>query len=101
MGTSTLTERSVIESTKGNGAPGEIRTPDPQIRSLVLYPAELRAQMPLPVNRAAEGGHSYRLGVSLARLWTRIAPARPHLPGVTRSPAHHGAHSDRSRGREL
>ena len=27
-----------------NGAPGEIRTPDPQIRSLVLYPAELRAR---------------------------------------------------------
>ena len=27
----------------GVGAPGEIRTPDPQIRSLVLYPAELRA----------------------------------------------------------
>ena len=26
-----------------DGAPGEIRTPDPQIRSLVLYPAELRA----------------------------------------------------------
>jgi hypothetical protein len=26
-----------------NGALGEIRTPDPQIRSLVLYPAELRA----------------------------------------------------------
>ena len=26
-----------------NGAPGAIRTPDPQIRSLVLYPAELRA----------------------------------------------------------
>ena len=25
------------------GAPGEIRTPDTQIRSLVLYPAELRA----------------------------------------------------------
>jgi hypothetical protein len=28
----------------GNGAPEEIRTPDPQIRSLVLYPAELRAR---------------------------------------------------------
>ena len=28
----------------GDGAPGEIRTPDPQIRSLVLYPAELRAR---------------------------------------------------------
>ena len=26
-----------------SGAPGEIRTPDPQIRSLVLYPAELPA----------------------------------------------------------
>ena len=26
------------------GAPGEIRTPDPQVRSLVLYPAELRAR---------------------------------------------------------
>jgi hypothetical protein len=26
-----------------NGAPGEIRTPDHQVRSLVLYPAELRA----------------------------------------------------------
>ena len=25
-----------------NGAPGAIRTPDPQIRSLMLYPAELR-----------------------------------------------------------
>jgi hypothetical protein len=28
-----------------DGAPGEIRTPDPQVRSLVLYPAELRAHM--------------------------------------------------------
>jgi hypothetical protein len=27
------------------GAPEEIRTPDPQIRSLVLYPAELRAHL--------------------------------------------------------
>jgi hypothetical protein len=27
------------------GAPEEIRTPDPQIRSLVLYPAELRAPL--------------------------------------------------------
>ena len=31
------------------GAPGEIRTPDPQIRSLVLYPAELRARNPAAV----------------------------------------------------
>jgi hypothetical protein len=26
-----------------NGAPGETRTPDPLVRSQVLYPAELRA----------------------------------------------------------
>lgn len=29
-------------SKKKNGAPGAIRTPGPQIRSLMLYPAELR-----------------------------------------------------------
>ena len=29
------------------GAPGAIRTPDPQIRSLMLYPAELRAPAPV------------------------------------------------------
>ncbi len=37
------------------GAPGEIRTPDPQVRSLVLYPAELRARgngPRVPLNRA-------------------------------------------------
>ena len=28
------------------GPPGEIRTPDTQVRSLVLYPAELRAEGP-------------------------------------------------------
>ena len=35
--------RSMIENISfyWNGAPGKIRTPDPQIRSLVLYPAEL------------------------------------------------------------
>jgi hypothetical protein len=27
-----------------NGAPGEIRTPDPLVRSQMLYPAELRAR---------------------------------------------------------
>jgi hypothetical protein len=26
-------------------APGEIRTPDPQVRSLMLYPTELRAHL--------------------------------------------------------
>src|ERR1700760_5044765 len=32
-----------------SGAPEEIRTPDPQIRSLVLYPAELRARFSLGI----------------------------------------------------
>jgi hypothetical protein len=30
---------------KGNGAPGEIRTPDLTVRSRSLYPTELRAQL--------------------------------------------------------
>ena len=30
-----------------NGAPGAIRTPDPLIRSQVLYPAELRVRLAL------------------------------------------------------
>ena len=34
---------------RGFGAPEEIRTPDPQIRSLVLYPAELRARFSLGI----------------------------------------------------
>jgi hypothetical protein len=46
-----------------NGAPEEIRTPDPQIRSLVLYPAELRA---LLAKRTAE----------------RTAPSKGGLPAT-------------------
>jgi hypothetical protein len=34
MGTSAVSRRSVVEFLGGNGAPEEIRTPDPQIRSL-------------------------------------------------------------------
>src|SRR4051812_35613504 len=34
------------------GAPGEVRTPNPQIRSLVLYPVELRA--------LTQGGETWR-----------------------------------------
>ena len=40
------------KSLKMLGAPGEIRTPDPQIRSLVLYPAELRARLPASAEKA-------------------------------------------------
>src|SRR4051812_9879531 len=37
--------RQPLEASQPIGAPEEIRTPDPQIRSLVLYPAELRARV--------------------------------------------------------
>jgi hypothetical protein len=38
-----LSYRRRFPYVRESGAPEEIRTPDPQIRSLVLYPAELRA----------------------------------------------------------
>jgi hypothetical protein len=65
-----------------SGAPEEIRTPDPQIRSLVLYPAELRArfrghlgpkacfcrvQSGYIFRKVAKARHSYRLRPGLAR----------------------------------
>jgi hypothetical protein len=62
-----------------SGAPEEIRTPDPQIRSLVLYPAELRARFSRRrgfdgpcasenvIGRPAKARHSYRLRPGLAR----------------------------------
>lgn len=37
-------QRRSVKYLKANGAPERIRTSDPQIRSLVLYPAELRAR---------------------------------------------------------
>ena len=43
--------RAVLEPRLGNGAPGEIRTPDPLVRSQVLYPTELQARRGKPVAR--------------------------------------------------
>jgi hypothetical protein len=40
---------------RDSGAPGEIRTPDHQVRSLVLYPAELRARRTGIMTGGAEG----------------------------------------------
>lgn len=41
-----MTQKAVLSGVyiESNGGPGTIRTPDPQIRSLVLYPAELRVR---------------------------------------------------------
>ncbi len=72
-----------------SGAPGTIRTSDPQIRSLVLYPAELRARFSLFIsgltvrlqsqrNSGAKAPPSYRLRGGLAR------SGRWHLPIVLR-----------------
>lgn len=36
---------------ENNGDPGRIRTCDPQIRNLVLYPAELRAHTASPLGK--------------------------------------------------
>mgnify|MGYP002630354046 CR=1 FL=1 len=41
-----------------NGAPEEIRTPDHLVRSQVLYPAELRAQLPKEIWRARRDSNS-------------------------------------------
>ena len=49
----------MISSDKLNGAPGEIRTPDPLVRSQVLYPAELRAQIDIILE------NSHRIGIDL------------------------------------
>src|ERR1041384_1834612 len=64
---------AVAKSLK-NGAPEEIRTPDPQIRSLVLYPAELRALLPA-VGPNGPRGPGIAIG-SVLRWQVRPAPAR-------------------------
>ena len=91
-------------SNRLDGAPEEIRTPDPQIRSLVLYPAELRARFSLafqgarPANAAcdrdtfrkvAKARHSYRLRPGLARSGKRLLTddLRRHSGAMPTGPA--------------
>ena len=40
-------DEEVANSAEKTGTPGGIRTPDPQVRSLMLYPAELPARASL------------------------------------------------------
>ena len=58
------------------GALGEIRTPDPQIRSLVLYPAELRARATFFTGKPV--GHQMRGRPAHLRGSAR----RPHVAAV-------------------
>src|SRR5262249_55969119 len=54
------------------GAPEEIRTPDPQIRSLVLYPAELRARLAHragSVPEPSKSGGNGPLAIGFGRHW--------------------------------
>src|SRR5262245_64590284 len=60
------------------GAPEEIRTPDPQIRSLVLYPAELRARLAHRAGKRSQNEQSRRECASSYRL----QPALASSPGA-------------------
>ena len=68
---------------KETGAPERIRTSDPQIRSLVLYPAELRAPASGGVIAEAPGRRNGRVGVfrhgSVMRPRMRKTPLRERI----------------------
>jgi hypothetical protein len=75
---------------KMDGAPGTIRTSDPQIRSLMLYPAELRARFAWHMGleepdciqkiwKAAKERSSYRLPPRFARSGKRWFSARGRM----------------------
>src|ERR1700738_5300135 len=76
------------------GAPERIRTSDPQIRSLVLYPAELRARVAQSreMSAADAGGsatrRSYRLGPALASLARGPPASLPRRRDPDRGPSH-------------
>jgi hypothetical protein len=77
-----LAGKIVAKCLRKNGAPGTIRTSDPQIRSLMLYPAELRARGGL----AFRGGWRSAQPKSLIRdAWQRVRQLRG--PGTVPRPA--------------
>ena len=81
-----LSYRRRVPMYEKNGAPEEIRTPDPQIRSLVLYPAELRALDAAAV-QARTGGIANVSAIALASRQpaaSRRATAAPS-PGTERA----------------
>jgi hypothetical protein len=63
-----------------HGTPGGIRTPDLEIRSLPLYPAELRARMARDRGVPKEYGTPRRAGLSMERR-TGLEPATISLEG--------------------
>ncbi len=93
------------------GAPEEIRTPDPQIRSLVLYPAELRALIALPETGPRQRG----IAIGLIRHWQGLgkghkgrrhslmppARPRPELRSRCECGRQAGLHSQRKRSAQI
>ena len=59
--------RARVSSERESGAPGRTRTCDPQIRNLVLYPAELRALDRQAGRTLTESGRGFHCAIQSAR----------------------------------
>jgi hypothetical protein len=62
-----------------NGAPGEIRTPDPLLRRQMLYPAELRARRITLPNSALET-LVFEVDIPIAARNMNVKHAAPYVP---------------------
>ena len=78
-------EGGVTQAIENIGAPGKIRTPDPQIRSLVLYPAELPVH--LSRGRAGPGSGGSRSIWEAAALRPGKANSMPEAHPTSTGPA--------------
>jgi hypothetical protein len=78
--TQIVSAASVSRKSLKNGAPERSRTPNPQIRSLVLYPVELRA--PAESGPAMRGGDNYSTAARKGKAH-RHAPRWPPAPAET------------------
>ena len=65
-----MTDSIPILFSELRGAPGAIRTPDPLVRSQVLYPTELRAQRISRIRRIVQINHClFKRFLMLARVF--------------------------------
>src|SRR6185437_4420023 len=86
---------------RDDGAPGEIRTPNPQIRSLVLYPVELRALLDAgnaAVRQASGNARTAQDRKTAARFWRRARLRKMRAPCAS-SPSFAAATAARRRSR--
>ena len=83
-------KKPAVRPVSKGGAPGEIRTPDPQVRSLVLYPTELRAHMKRLYRGGAREDRTPDLVIAndaLSQL--SYGPTRPRIIRVGRNRCQH------------